>query len=149
MFRGIASKVNERQDNEIRLISGQRYIPVRCFDSESSYHTEARFGVTNKTYSQVKFEDDFNAAKGGFQFTFEDTDLRHRFNWRNIVHNPLTFMFLDHCYLQLVPSIRYLRDAVIRQHCIIDSSTTQQIYWRCKQLLGAVQFVRALETDGR
>ena len=84
--------VNTQQQIEKQSIGGRLYYRLQCTIVTSNCD-QLIHGVKNKTYTEVKFIDDYTKRNGDFQVDFDTTMHYHQFNWRKLMENPTSFKF--------------------------------------------------------
>ena len=81
------------QGGGITKISGRDYYHLKCTISDAKYHHAVMTGLDSKMYSEKQFIRDFNNNIGGFQVTFDGTEEKHHFRWKQLIDCLKSFMF--------------------------------------------------------
>ena len=103
-FSGKASSIVSEQHLTTRTIAGTEYYQLKCIIRDASHNELVTSGVSRGAYSEARFRNDFKNWNGGFHVRFDVTSFFSHFNWKKIINNPTTFIFLGH----LSPSIVHM-----------------------------------------
>ncbi len=76
-------------------IAGKDYYQFQCRLEDVSDNNLVTKGATAGLYTKAQFKQDISCGNRGFSVQFDQFDVVHHFNWRQILCSPLSIMFFS------------------------------------------------------
>ena len=133
-FQKKTSSIVSEQHLTPRTITETEYYQLKCTISNVSHNELVTSGILRGVYSEARFRNELKNGSGGFHVCFGRTSFVSHFNWKQIINNPHTFMFLEHISPSSFPMILFSKmSAPLTPYIIISLPITITLWVMLKR----------------